>query len=291
MSGFDLKNSRQGVWETHARQWQRVGVPLRPSEDDARLMMDLANPLLAHSMRPRVVVLGVTPEVVQLPWPDGVDLLALDQSAEMIARVWQSHPKIQSSVRQARWQETFLESHSVDLIVGDGSLNVLPSLEAYAELFVELVRVLRRGGGVIIRCFVRPDEKEAMGQVVKAALNGEIRSFHALKWRVAMTLSEAPDFSVPLSDIHAAFSAHFHDRRRLVEIACWEPEVIDTIDAYRGLDTRYTFPTLGALRDAATGLLEMEAPRYGRYELSARCPTVRMTVKNHAPLGRTKTSI
>jgi len=280
MTGLEPKNNSRGVWETHARQWQRVGVPLRPSEDDARLMMDLANPLLAHSTRPRIVVLGVTPEVVQLPWPDGSDLLALDHSAEMIARVWQSHPRIQSSVRKALWQDTPLESHSVDLVVGDGSLNVLPCMEDYANLFVELVRILRREGGFIVRCFVRPVGQESMGEVVKAALNGQIRSFHALKWRVAMTLSEGPDFSVPVSDIHATFSSHFPDRNRLAEIARWSPEVIDTIDAYRGLDTRYTFPTLEALRDATAALLEMEAPTYGKYELSTRCPTVRMTVKD-----------
>jgi SAM-dependent methyltransferase len=273
------KKNIHGVWERHARQWQRVGAPLRPSEEDGRLMMELANLLLVQSPRPRIVVMGVTPELVKLPWPDRSDLLALDHSAEMIARVWEPHPRIQSSVRQARWQAMPLENNSVDVVVGDGSLNVLPRLEDYAGLYAEVARVLRPGGGLIVRCFVRPDVPEPMGEVVKAALNGQIQSFHALKWRVAMALGVGPDYSVAVSDIHAAFNRHFPDRNRLAELAGWAPETIDTIDAYQGAATRYTFPTLDALRIAAAGLLDTKPPRYGGYELSGRCPTLLMTLQ------------
>ena len=265
------------VWKQHSRQWHRVGAPLRPSPEDGDLMMVLANPFLASSPHPRVVVMGVTPEVVQLPWPVSTQLLALDHSAEMIAQVWSPHARIQSRVGQARWQAMPVDGGSVDVVVGDGSLNVLPQLDDYGAVLAEIARVLKPDGCLVVRCFVRPDEMESLSDVSRAALDGRVGSFHALKWRVAMALGGEGSFSVAVADIHAAFNRCFPDRNVLAERAGWMRETIDTIDAYRGAATRYTFPTMQAICSVASPLFEIEETRCGHYELKERCPTLRLT--------------
>ena len=93
MSDIEQRDgASEGVWFRHARQWNRVGTPLRPSAEDGEAMMALARPYLASSRSPTVVVLGVTPEVVQLPWPARTRLLAVDHSADMIAHVFGPQP-------------------------------------------------------------------------------------------------------------------------------------------------------------------------------------------------------
>lgn len=263
-----------GVWQQHARQWQRIGAPLRPSAEDGRLMLELAAPALAGKAAPGVVILGVTPELVQLPWPDGTRLLALDQSAEMIAAVWRPHPGVDSRVREARWQTMPVENGSTSLIVGDGSLNALTSLQEYPDVFAEAARVLQPAGALVLRCFVRPDRAETLDEVAAAALAGRIGSMHALKWRIAMALEVDPSFSVAVVDIRAAFERLLPDRDRLAGITGWPLQVIDTIDAYRGVATRYSFPTFAAIRAAAAPLFEPVEVRCGKYELAERCPTV-----------------
>lgn len=126
----------------------------------------------------------------------------------------------------------------------------------------------------MLRCFVRPDRAETLDAVASAALAGDVGSMHALKWRIAMALEVDHTFSVKVVDIRTAFDRLFPDRDLLARITGWPLQVIETIDAYRGVATRYSFPTLAAIRTAAAPLFEVGGVRLGCYELAERCPTV-----------------
>lgn len=81
------QDAGSAVWQRHAGQWARIGAPLRPSPVDGAILLELSQPALVAG-RPRVVVMGVTPEVVGLAWPADSEVLAFDHSAAMIASVW-----------------------------------------------------------------------------------------------------------------------------------------------------------------------------------------------------------
>lgn len=265
------------VWRTYSNQFRKYGAPLRPSAQDAELMAAAVLPALASTTRPAMVaILGVTPEIVSLPWPDHVRLHAFDQSADMIAAVWRPHPTLRSDVTQAYWQNLPLPHQSVRIVVGDGSLNALPGLSQYPHVLSELARVLEMDGIVGVRCYIRPDTIESANDVVAAALAGKIQSFHALKWRIAMISSHPPDHSVAVVDILAAFEALFPNRRVLADAANWPMEVVDTIDAYRGASARYNFPTLSAFREACAPWFEVDNITRGDYEMAERFPTIRL---------------
>ena len=119
-------------------------------------MEALAPALAGANSRPVIGVLGVTPELVQLPWQGTVDLRAFDQSAEMIARVWTPNPNIASEVQVARWQELPAADQSLDAVIGDGSLYVLESLDEYVSVLTQVHRVLRPGGRFVCLEFSRP---------------------------------------------------------------------------------------------------------------------------------------
>ena len=78
------------------------------------------------------------------------------------------------------------------------------------------------------------------------------------------------DRNVAVVDILGAFDALVPDRGALAVRTGWSPAVIDTIDAYRGSDLRYSFPTqaeLGAALDADLALIasypgDTETDRY-----------------------------
>ncbi len=262
------------IWIRVAGHWPHVGSPQRPVDEDGRLMLGLAAHALAAHHAPRVIVMGVTPEIVRLPWPAGTRLLALDLSAEMIASVWQPHSHIDSRVARARWQSMPVKDRSISLVVGDGSLNSLPLVDDYPGVLVEAARVLRPGGALVLRCFVRPEQQERIDAVAAAAFGGAIGSFSALKWRIAMALEGGASFSVAVAGIWAAFNRLFPDRDRLSRATGWRRQTIDTIDNFRDAAARYSFPTLGAIRAAAAPIFELTEVRYGHYELAGQCPTL-----------------
>lgn len=228
----------------------------------------------------KIALLGVTPELVQLPWPQKVVLDAFDHSADMIARVWRPHPTVDSSVHKADWRALPLEAETLNAVVGDGSLNVLPELGQYPAVLKELHRVLVAQGHVVIRCFIRPDVVEPVPAIVAAALAGQVGSFHGLKWRLAMALAGLSGACVAVSDIHAVFEASFSSRFALSEATGWPQEQIDTIDAYRGSPTRYTFPTLDQMREQCERWFDVVKVAYGSYESADRYPTLTLVRKN-----------
>ena len=193
-------------------------------------MAELATPALADAERPSVAVLGVTPELVQLPWPPAARITAVDSSARMIAAVWAPHPARASAVVRARWQEMPLQSRCLDVTVGDGCLNVLQSTKVYDEVLGQVARALKPSGRLILRCFVRADPSETVEEVLAATMAGKISSFHVLKWRLAMAIPVDRDFQLPLRRVYSAFSELFPDRTRLAYATNWSQATIGTID-------------------------------------------------------------
>lgn len=271
-----MEAQQTAVWAGHARQWGLVGAPLRPSPEDGALALAFLRPALtASGSRRRLAVLGVTPELVQQPWPLGTDLHAFDHSVPMLETVWQPHPWLASRVTLARWQALPLGDGHFDAVAGDGAFNALSSLDDYGPLFAELARVARPQAALVLRCFVRPETPECLDAVVEAAMGGQVSGFHALKWRLAMALAEDGGGVVKVRHIHEAFCTRF-ERGALAQRTGWPPAVIDTIEAYRAADTVYTFPTLAQWRAHCEPYWRVDALQHARhYELAERCPTVR----------------
>lgn len=271
-----MRDDQTSVWQGHASQWAKVGPPLRPSSEDGELALALALPsLLAGQTTGRVAVLGVTPELVSLPWPEDTDIHAFDQSQHMLETVWQPHPQRRSRVTLARWQALPVPDGCFGAVVGDGSLNALPSLEDYGPVLQELARVTRPHAALVLRCFVRPDDVESIEQLKEAVMAGQVGSFHALKWRLAMALAAEQDGVVAVRSVHQAFGAIFR-REDLARHTGWPMAVIDTIDAYRSAETVYTFPTLAQWVRCGEPHWKLESMRRPvSYELADRCPTLR----------------
>lgn len=229
-----------------------------------------------------VVILGVTPEVVQLPWPTNACLHAYDHSADMIASVWQPHFRNPSFVHQVRWQNMPLSDESVDLVIGDGCFSVLPCADEYRAVFAEAARVLKPFGRLVLRFFIRPELSESLEDIVTAVYNGQIGSFHALKWRVAMAIKPDHEFTIAVSNIYATFNKYFPDRTQLAEYTGWPYEAINTIDAYNVKDVRYTFPTMSEINLLLSPYFDIVDIRHGSYELADRCPILSLQPKPQA---------
>lgn len=281
------QDAQSAVWLRHSRQWSGVGPPLKPSAEDADITLRALMPHLASRTGPcRVVILGVTPELVGLPWPGQVQLFAFDHSARMIADVWTANPAVPSFVQQADWRSLPLDPSSVHAVVGDGSLNALPDFDAYGEVLGEMHRLLVPDARIVIRCFIRPDQAETLSAVRDSVEAGDVGSFHALKWRLAMSLASGNGGTVAVADIHAAFEDLFADRVRLSRKTGWPRGQVDTIDAYRAAPTRYTFPTQHEMVRHCSPLFAVEGVSRGTYELADRCPTLTLR-RQDMPGGRT----
>lgn len=262
-------------WSQHSRQWSQVGSPLRPIDEDREIYWDLVTDDVKNSKTPQAVVLGVTPELALLPWPSGGQITAVDQSQDMIDRVWPADQlPCAGWAICAPWSDMPLDDGSIDVAVGDGSMSVLPSGREYAGVIRELHRVIKPGGQLILRCFVRPDRKEPITHVFAALDRGEIGSMHALKWRIAMALHGTLDAGSSVAEIRDCFLEHIGNRDEAAARLGWPIEAINTIDAYAGSTVTYTFPTMAEIATAFTGQFKATRIVHPAYELGDRCPVI-----------------
>lgn len=247
-------------WPLHAQRWAQVGPPLRPSAEDVAFVR------AALPEGARMLVLGVTPELVALP---AREVVAVDRDPAMIEALFTPGPGRRAL--QGDWRALPVEAASFDAASGDGCASFFAFPDGYHAFAEELARVLRPGGVLSLRVFVSPDAPESLAEV-DAGLDA-VQGFDALKWRIAMALL-SPDRSVAVTAIRAGFEELAPDRVAFAARKGWPLEKVAVIDHYRGSPAVYSFPRLGEVRACFDPWFEETACAVGRYELAERCPTL-----------------
>ncbi|MBZ9795999.1 class I SAM-dependent methyltransferase [Mesorhizobium sp. ES1-4] len=216
-----------------------------------------------------VLMLGVTPELAGL----GRRMLAVDESAEMIANIWPGDTEAREAVA-GDWLDLPVAEASMEAVIGDGCLSALGSSAARQALFAAITRVLKSDGRAGLRLFASSEAPDDPKDVRALAYSGGIATFHELKWRVAMTATgAAPDHAVPVKAIVERFDALFPDREELSASAGWELPVIGTIDVYRNSSAIYSFAPVAALIEEAEAFFaDVGVTSTGSYGLANRCP-------------------
>ncbi len=275
--GGYVQSGGESHWNSHARQWQWITSPLRPAPEDIHEYLRLIrNWEPAESKNAiRALLLGVTPEIARMNWPVGTELLACDHSEIMIRNVWRgANPWVAATVLCADWCSVPLPDRSRDIVIGDGCLNVLAYPDGVRSFMGSVSRILSPGGLFLLRVFCRPQVSETISDVVVALHGGEIANPHILKWRLAMSLHGDIEQGVRLADIWDAWYSNIPAPETLARMTGWPREAIATIDVYRGVDTRYIFPTLGEALRAFGPDFEVVKTVLPSYELGERCPIV-----------------
>jgi SAM-dependent methyltransferase len=264
-------------WKDHARQWSYFGSPLRPCSEDIAFALGAVEGWIARTGQttPTLLIVGVTPELCRLPINEGSRTIAIDNSMDMIRAIWPGRTRARDAAICANWLCMPIADASIDLALADGALSALPYPSGYRDFFRELRRMLRRNGECIIRCFTHPDERETVADVFADLANERIGNFHVLKWRLAMALQPDVETGVAVGSVWSALHAVWSDLNLLANRFGWPIEVVRTIEAYRGIETRYSFPTLAEYDELFSQFgFRIDEILTPAYQLGQRCPTL-----------------
>lgn len=261
-------------WPELAVRWSRIGPPLRPSRPDIAHLEALVADWHGPEVSVPALLLGVTPQIARIRLPRGTPLLAVDRSVNMVQAVWPGNLPGHRSVVVAEWRDLPLSESSVGLTLGDGILTVLGSIAEAARLCRSLARVMAVGGRLAMRLFIRPDVYESVDAVVTALHAGEVGSFHAFKWRLAMALQSDAAVGVSVRRVWKAWVALKLDAPTLANRTGWPEPEIRTIEAFRESDSRLMFPSLSETRALLAPHFKELDLWFPDYELGERCPTM-----------------
>jgi hypothetical protein len=223
---------------------------------------------------PRVLLLGVTPELYRLPWGEGTDFLAVDRTMEVIEAVW---PGPRDAARCEDWLEMRLPAASRDIVLCDGGLNLLAYPGEQQQLASILRDVLAEEGLCILRLFVRPADRETGDAVLADLMAGRIANMNVLKVRLWAALQESPSQGVELDAVWRAVQGAAGNLEELASRVGWPLDETLFINAYRGSTARYW---IGTVDEVATifcqevGGFELAGIHVPSYEGGRQCPTV-----------------
>ncbi len=263
------------VWNRHSQQWQKIGPPLRPQEEDvAFFRRTVVNRMNLSTSKSDILLLGLTPEIVNLPWPTDSRVLAVDKCQAMIEQLWRPNPAIRSNVVQGNWLRLPINDENFDLIIGDCCMTMMHPEQDRPRFLKELRRVLRPWGSVALRLFVRPEIAETPENVFDDLWNNRIGNFHIFKWRLLMALHGPLAEGVLISKAWDCWQQFVSRNDQIVARTGWDPSTLVTLEAYRGSTSRYFFPTLEESRNILGQFLTERCINIPTYELGYCCPAV-----------------
>lgn len=259
-------------WQDIARQWSRIGPPLRPAGED---LAHFSGTIEAWSRRhgpPRALILGVTPEFYRIPWPARTRLLAVDHTLAMIEAVW---PGPRTTALCAAWTDLPLENDSCDIVLCDGGLHLLTSPQGQRALVRTLGRVIAPAGLCVLRLFTPPRQRESPERVLADLRAGRIANLNLLKFRLWMALQRDSEHGVELARVWEAVHHLESCEPALATRLAWDDEHLRAIDHYRGSAARYHFVGQSRVRDMfceAPGGFTLESSFHPSYEMGEQCP-------------------
>lgn len=264
----------RGHWLDIAHRWHQVGAPLRPAAPDLASYTDLVGQWAAVHGAPRVLILGVTPELYRLPWPAGTELTAVDHTVAMIEAVW---PGPRSAAVHAEWTDLPFAAASFDIVLCDGGWHLLSYPHDQRRLLDGLRRVIAPRGLCVLRLFVPPLQRETPTAVLDDLLGGAIPNLNILKLRLGMALQSSRECGVVLADVWRALHDAAPDFVELADRLGWPLPHLLAIDSYRDCPSRYHFLSVAEVceqfvaRPGGFSFVECRTPTYA---LGERCPVI-----------------
>lgn len=257
-----------------ALSWQIFGCPLRPVEEDVAFCMEAYEDWNHRGKTPRVLLLGVTPELYEAPWPEGTDILAVDFTPEMIDIVW-TGPK--DMVMCADWLEMDLPDKSRDIVICDGGLVMLDYPQQQKQLADVLYRILADDGICIFRLFCPAFEKEPVETVLEDLLNGRIVNLNLLIMRLWFALHDNVEDGVKPSNVWQVIEDKVADMDQLSTLSGFSVQQLEAVKLNKGSIASYHLlnPDQSAKifceDHGGYGLTQIKIPTY---EYGKCCPTI-----------------
>lgn len=250
-------------WRTFHVRYPKLGLPQVPDE---ALGARFAEQIEGH--RARVLVLGITRVLLDI----GHDTTVVDSSETQLEQFWPGNRPGRHALL-GDWRTGGDLPGPFTAVVGDGSLSAIVWPHDYRATLANVAAAMAPDARLAIRCFVAPDTRETVEQIVEAVLLGREPSFHAARWRFAMAAAD-PDGNVPVRRIEALFREAFPDWPALAERTGWDLTAIERImGSFRNSALTFSFVTRQQIVDTLpTTLAGARFVASGDYPLSERCP-------------------
>jgi hypothetical protein len=200
------------MWNTQIELFRKMTPPLRPHASEAALVAEVAAALSAARTTGefRVLLLGLTQEIIHLGWPEGTNLTVVDRSRSMILHFWPGDIPAKRTLVRADWFDMPFPKPSFHLIVGDGAFNFAPFPDESRNFLNHLRPYLHPGGQLCARVFTQSAVPESTASLMDQFRRSEEVNYYEFRFRYATSLQKTArdGFDGTKETIDRSFEAH-----------------------------------------------------------------------------------
>ncbi len=161
------KRKNVQVWSKQMgqnRKKRKKRSPAVPSISEQKTYEKFLKQALKNKKDPKVLILGVTPELRDIALKNNCQVVCIDISREMI-KIMKPLIKYKGVKKEkiinANWLTVSFPKNSFDLVMGDGTLTNLLSIHDVRKLLFKIQRVLKPEGFFLIRELIHLSNKKA----------------------------------------------------------------------------------------------------------------------------------
>ncbi|MBW2978040.1 class I SAM-dependent methyltransferase [Candidatus Woesearchaeota archaeon] len=149
-----------------------------PIKEELEIYKKFLRQTIVGDKNPRVLVLGVTPELVDLAVSLGCETVVVDISKKLIEKMravmkYRDSPKLH--IVHGDWlkMDKILNTNSFNAIIGDASLNNIPA-KKYPAVLKNISKLLKKNGSLIVRHLIYslPKKFKTKEQAIKEFKQG-----------------------------------------------------------------------------------------------------------------------
>lgn len=155
-------SGQKTAWQQMALVWRRhIKPPSRPCLDQIKIWEKILKEKIEEVKNPKVLILGVTPELRDLVNRYSLKSIVCDVNPRMVEAMNKliKYKNSKEKITIRNWLEMDFKKESFDLILGDACLNQISSQEKIKKLLRKLKDFLKPNGYLLIREVVRLGQK------------------------------------------------------------------------------------------------------------------------------------
>ncbi len=224
-----------------AEQYSKYEYPLIPSEADLGAYQYFIDEYVdrAGDSTFNVLICGVTPHLVSLKYPESTFILGVDFTEEMIQYVWPGDIPNKRQALKANWLDMEVEPSSIDIMLGDGSLNFLDDV-AYDTFLRKTTGFLKPQGIMINRIYLsnNHDSPEECYQGIF-----EKRYAHLTEFRLKFMQSLQRDESdgVLMAEVYDQWMNMKPDVEAIAKQTGYDVSIIEGMNLYKNKQAKLYF--------------------------------------------------
>jgi SAM-dependent methyltransferase len=210
------KKSTSIFWHASVEEhWRIYDSPARPSKGECQLIQSFISHL---KKRPKILILGSTPESRDLAHNLQAEVTCVDGSLEMLTGMTElmkyKNKAAQEIWFRSNWLTMPVAENYYDFVLGDLVVTNLP-LALQSVFLAKIKSVLKPGGYFITRDWWPPTTKPSVGPIIERVIKSGInkKSINLFTWEVLNLAYNSKKHSASTNDMYQVMRAVYQKEK------------------------------------------------------------------------------